>query len=394
MQPPVPGLMSGDSLRAASAETLLPTYAPTAREAAAELSAQRLNKPDPASMAFELAGGPMLGRAVKPGLTLASKPPLIGGYRGTGVPEQLIDPKFADLGTHMAVDPAVANLHAFMVRDSIPMSQLNPRVSPVVADVNNAFKFPTDPQNWNDPTSVTLALYNSAKRGAHIPKGLLGDIERIEAQPGGWNKNFIPAMQERGFDAIHYPHQVMGPLGSRYGREPAPGNYSSFMLFDDKQMLPRFSEEGQALIKERGIKEPLKKDPWVDEVYNYHLQGKVSPVGDRTKYPNREVWKPPKGILQPYDEMVPGRGMLSEIDRVGQEMTDKIIAEHIKKQGFEDAWREARKAAALKANPNAFDPHNSTFQEIEDAIKGFTIRDPAVMSEFNRLSLEKARAGQ
>jgi hypothetical protein len=51
---------------AATQETLLPTYAPTAREAAAQLSSQRTNKPDAMSMAFELAGGPMLGAAVKP----------------------------------------------------------------------------------------------------------------------------------------------------------------------------------------------------------------------------------------------------------------------------------------------------------------------------------------
>jgi hypothetical protein len=51
---------------AATQETLLPTYAPTAREAAAQLSSQRTNKPDAMSMAFELAGGPMLGGIKRP----------------------------------------------------------------------------------------------------------------------------------------------------------------------------------------------------------------------------------------------------------------------------------------------------------------------------------------
>jgi hypothetical protein len=49
----------------ATQETLLPAFAPTAREAAAQLSAQRHNKPDAMSMAFELAGGPMLAPALK-----------------------------------------------------------------------------------------------------------------------------------------------------------------------------------------------------------------------------------------------------------------------------------------------------------------------------------------
>jgi hypothetical protein len=66
---------------AATQETLLPSYAPTAREAAAQLSSQRTNKPDAMSMAFELAGGPMLGAAVKPMLQAAK--PGIRAYHGS-----------------------------------------------------------------------------------------------------------------------------------------------------------------------------------------------------------------------------------------------------------------------------------------------------------------------
>jgi len=112
---------------------------------------------------------------------------------------------------------------------------------------------------------------------------MLSDFENIAKQPGGWENNFIPAMQEKGFDSMLYTHDSHRP-----GNKP-----NAFMVFDPKQVMPRFSPEGQELIKERGIKEPLKK-----------LYGEPG---------EPEKWVMPRGILKPYDELAPVEPLRSEI---------------------------------------------------------------------------------
>lgn len=282
------------------------------------------------SRAEDLSGLAMTGGLPfgSTGVTLTSglrKPPLIGGYHGTSVPDIYDQFKggIGDLGGHMSVDPGVANIHANRTRENLRFHEMVPRVMPVVADVNKAFRFPADPTDWSSPIRISNALEVAARSGVNIPRSMLTDFEKIEAQPGGWKKNFIPAMEEKGFDSIFYPHRVLAPLASKHVVEPGIGKYNSFMLFKDKQMLPRFSEEGQALAKERGVREPLTVDPRLVEKDAYLAGAREPPVE-----PKLGMYRPPKGILRKYDkETIPGREAYPEVEKLTARQWDRFMQE-------------------------------------------------------------------
>ena len=286
---------------------------------------QQLTNQTAMNRVTDLAGLAMTGgMPVKSvGVTLNSglrkPPPLIGGYHGTSAGTEFdrikVMDKAKDIGAHMTVDPGVANIHAskYDLTD-----QVRNRIMPVVADVKSAWKFPgEDPTIWSDPSAVLNSLVSAADRGRPIPKGILKDIEKIEAQPGGWRKNFIPAMEEKGYDSIWYSHGSPRtiPQDWRY-----PGKPNSLMVFKDEQMLPRYSPETAELIKERGIKEPMTSMPWMQN---------LPPDVER----NFEPWSLPRGIIKPYGDMVPG----------------KDVAESMRAKWYEDLMKGLRLQEAAKA---------------------------------------------
>jgi hypothetical protein len=88
--------------------------------------------------------------------------------------------------------------------------------------------------------------------GLPFPKNVFGALESASRQTGGLKENLIPAMKEKGFDSIRYPANPGDP------RIPTH-KPNSLMVFDQDKVIPRFSAEGQELIKARGILEPDKK---------------------------------------------------------------------------------------------------------------------------------------
>lgn len=269
-----------------------------------------------------------------PGVTLTSGlPPVLGAYHGTSTPAIYSQFKSSrsgmDLGTHVGIDPGIASQHASRTRE-MPRDVVRPRIMPVVADVNAAFRFPGDPRNWASPDAVLSILENVAAKGGRIPKSMLSDFVNIEKQAGGWGKNFIPAMQEKGFDAIFYPH--FSP------RDPSAPmrKYNSLMAFEGKQVTPRYSPEGQELIAQRGIVEPMKTAPW----YGHPDPGSYT-AAVRANPDIKESWRMPQGILKPYDEMVPAR-------QFGPEFKQRRDAEWA-------IWNAQQDEILKKQNPAAFE---------------------------------------
>jgi hypothetical protein len=63
-------------------------------------------------------------------------------------------------------------------------------------------------------------------------------------------------LQDKGYDSLFYPHVT------DYGGRP---KYNTFMTFDPKQTIPRFSPEGMQAAAERGVQNPMPKDLAYDE---------------------------------------------------------------------------------------------------------------------------------
>jgi hypothetical protein len=205
----------------------------------------------------DLAGLAMTGGTVPgpPGMTLTSgvshRPPrAIGGYVGQSAPLAQ-DVAKDTIGTHITTSPNVA------VQDSLWPSRMNliadvrPSTTPVVADVRHYLKYPRDPGNWNDPKSVVDFIQMGKDMGLPFPAGVLSGMESAAKQTGGLKENLIPMLKEKGYDAIKYPRDPGDPRLS-YSRP------NSMMVFDPDKVKPRYSPEGQEIIKARGILEPDK----------------------------------------------------------------------------------------------------------------------------------------
>jgi len=193
-----------------------------------------------------LAGVSAGGKEAVLGAGLIRKNPLTGGYHGTNSP---IDySSFArspiDIGTHFATNPNIATAYAAGKINPETFSGAGPRVIPVVGDINKAAHFPTNPPNWKDPEQVLRQL-EIAKGKSSIP---VSDIKRAAAAPGDWENNFFNLYRDRGYDALKYPHYDT--------------KVDSYMAFNPEQVIPRFSEKGQALIEERGVTLPSRKLNW------------------------------------------------------------------------------------------------------------------------------------
>jgi hypothetical protein len=251
------------------------------------------------------------GVASVPGISLASglrRPPpkAIGGYHETWALDDFskFKPSDHDLGTHFAVDPMAPRAadYAQLWRMNHPHETLpvKPRTVPVVADIQKSLKFPVDVGNWMNADSLIGGMEEAIKGGSTIPLQLYRDTLRAEKEAGGIAKNFVPMLQEKGFDSLYYPH-----ISERYMGE-AP-KYNTFMALDPKQVMPKFSEEGQELIKQRGYHEPMKT--FLNDPYARSPDDKYS-VADVTQ----ERWAIPKGILHPYAENVPDQKKVFKIE--------------------------------------------------------------------------------
>jgi len=267
------------------------------------------------------------GVASVPGISLASglrrPPPALEVYHGTGVPKMYeaaegFKPSIRDVGVSTTIDPDIASFHANRLRSEIRPEAMKPRIIPSVADVKSSLKFPAvDPADWTRADAVIGSLEEAARKGKSLPKGMLSDFESIEKQTGGFKKNLIPALKEKGFDSVYFPH--LSPAGERL-------KYNSFLTFDPKQVVPKFSEEGRELVKERGIHPAMKKRA-------YDADDRLDAEGKLVKGRRGETWQLPKGILKPYsDEMVSGKELLPRfIQRWDEKHAKEIERSHAHK---------------------------------------------------------------
>ena len=167
-----------------------------------------------------------------------------------------LPPKTHDLGTHSTIDPlGVADQYAYK---QVPegtvdfMSGLKfgdpgtaaSRLKPFYADVKSALTYPTDAIKWNDPGNVTGYLQTAMENGFKAPRGLLEDMHNISGSSQMWQDQFIPMLQNKGYDSLWYPH--MSDRGNK--------KYNTIMTFEPEQLVPKFSPEGVSLAAERGVK--------------------------------------------------------------------------------------------------------------------------------------------
>jgi hypothetical protein len=239
----------------------------------------------------------LAGAGIIPGGGLLSRarnlPKLISGYHGTKVPDDFtkfkLPPPEQDLGIHFSTDPRVARQYSLGMNEGGTLSGRD-RTIPVVADIRSSVKFPQDPIVWNQQDSDFLisslglnepnSVLQTLKKAPGYEK-LYQDLSKLEGKPGGWNANFIPEMQNRGYDAIQYPHMP------EYRTAPQP--FNSYMVFDPNQIHGKFTPEGQALIAERGARKPksiLTMQP--GELRDWQHQYNTAGVFEKSK---AEVYK-------------------------------------------------------------------------------------------------------
>ena len=263
-----------------------------------------------------------------PGTTLTSGvklPKAVGGYHETWSPEEFtkFKPSDHDLGTHFAVDPlaprAADYAQLWRLAEGTtpdPTKPVKPRTMPVVADIQKSLKFPYDVGNWKEPRNLIGSMEEDIRFGKTVPLGLLRDTMWADKQPGGIGKNFIPMLQDKGFDSLYYPH-----VSERYmGESP---KYNTFMVLDENKIHPRYSEAGQELIKQRGVHEPMKRHfydleaergNWNSDQMRSHMRDIVD-----------EPWRIPQGILKPYAEHVPGQKGILDAE-IAKARTDEFNA--------------------------------------------------------------------
>ena len=177
-----------------------------------------------------------------------------GGYIGSNSPIRQVGDQ---IGTHITTLPNVAVQDSLWPTMGNLSSIISPKTTPVVADINKYFKFPRDPVDWADPAAVVDFTKAGVEMGLPFPKGVLSGLESAAKQSGGLKENLIPMMQEKGYDAIKYPRDP--------GDIRIPYHYpNSFMVFDQSKVLPKYSPEGQDLIKSRGLA-GASKELYMDE---------------------------------------------------------------------------------------------------------------------------------
>ena len=157
----------------------------------------------------------------------------------------------------------------------------DPRIKPVLTDARSALEFPGDAIKWNEPEGVINTLRDAMKEGFIAPKGLLSDFHNISSSNKMWQDQFTPMLKDKGYDSLWYPH-----MDSATGRE----TFNTFMAFDPKQVVHRYSPEGRELIKKRGVIDPITK-------------GLKDFDPDEGKFFGVPSWDLPRGILKPTPEI-------------------------------------------------------------------------------------------
>lgn len=275
-------------------------------------------------------------------------PKLRGAFHGTSsvVPYERLKLSDRDMGIHITTDPNVARGYAMgdytpnffynnMRGRTIDMPGI--RTMPVVADVRNPLRYPGDPVNWQTPKNVLETLSsnlgaNTASQGMPYRK-LLDELTRVEGKPGKFEHNFEDWLRGHNFDAVQYPHT-----------SPIKSGFNSFMMLDPDKVIPRFTPEAQALIKERGMTLPSHPLRWntMDQTYwDLKTQGIIGNKADNIAAAMQ------KGIKYDQDTIKP----TSLLEDLGSESKVKQYWEKLKKEGGSDfnmSWdeffKEAKKA--------------------------------------------------
>lgn len=272
----------------------------------------------------EAVGGGFAGSVGKP-------PSMIGGYHGTVAPQNFKRFKKSDVdqGVHFATDPDVSVQYALgnTTGEFGGLTQ-GARTIPVVADIRNPLKYPTDPVNWSDPNWVMRGIHDAVGETGYLPpRGLLNDMAAAEKSAGGWEKNFIPMLKDRGYDSVNYPHKTDPYI--------EPG-YNSYMALDPKQVTPRLSPKGQELIKARGILEPDKRLTNLEDVHYWN----ELPEAEKHWYDAPSKPKPSfKGTTMTWNPNIPNEqalveGLLSKLKSGELDMAG-YLKEHGKIFGLE-----------------------------------------------------------
>ena len=278
----------------------LATLPQRALGASAEAVTSGIYNPAPAvETGLNLFGGPaakagemVLGAGVK------KLPPLVGLLHATGAPYEYSHIRAPaathDLGIHATIDPGATEGYLYAKHGGNPNKidmmtgkpfsggDADPRVKPFLGDFRSAIKYPVDAVKWNEAGNVINGLEDAMRSGFVTPRGLLSDMYNISGSSKMWQDQFIPMMQARGIDSLLYPH----------GTEMAGGpKFNTFMGFDPAQFTPRYTEEGQKLIAERGVKNPLPS--WIGADPNRTSFGVTDP----------EKYRYPRSIMHPMKEV-------------------------------------------------------------------------------------------
>jgi hypothetical protein len=138
--------------------------------------------------------------------------------------------------------------------------QAHARTVPVLVDTQNTLKVPFDAGKWNQADNVIQPLEEAVAKGGRyqLPRGILEDMRNIAGSDKTWQDQFAPMLKDKGYDSLFYPHVT------DYGTSRT-GKYNTFMTFDPKQTIPRFSPEGMQAAAERGVQNPMPKDLAYDE---------------------------------------------------------------------------------------------------------------------------------
>jgi len=203
--------------------------------------------------------------ALGSGILRPKPPPMVCVIHGTPVPTEYSraknPPPTHDLGTHVSVDPSITSGYALAgvgpnkqrwVPTPEEMAAAGPRNKPFLGDFRSALRYPQDAIKWNEPTNVINLLQDEMRKGFKAPRGLLEDLHNIGKSEDVWQRDLIPMLQKRGHDSLFYPHVSENVVGNRK-------KYNTFMSFDpENQLIPRYSPEGQKLIQERGVRNPIE----------------------------------------------------------------------------------------------------------------------------------------
>lgn len=179
---------------------------------------------------------------------LRRQPPVVGGYHATTADFD----KFAQTPTHFSIDPNVARQFSLGHPNNVLYTE-GSRTIPVVGDVQSPLvlnnSIARGIRDWGDSFDL-LSAFDAMHINKQLPEGLMKNLSKIP-EDNNWAKGFVGTLKDMGYDSVKYPHS-----GSRLNRPDA------YMALDSEKVVPRFSPEGQKLIKARGILEPKRELRW------------------------------------------------------------------------------------------------------------------------------------